>query len=249
MSANELIWPLSDAHCHDDDAGALTTAQQRLNVASIVNCATPAEWRQNQARVGASQTLSFGVHPWGSVDFDEVALQPYFAAAPVIGEIGLDSVWTKVPQAVQRPVFETQLRLAAKLKKPVIMHTKGEEEACLALLRRYPNRYFVHWYSRQEWQADYIAAGCYMSVGVDVLSDPAVQALAKAVPADRLLLETDGLESVAWAWHRSVTIGEYAGVLQRLIMAVATLRNEEPLTIATQARANLAYFLRPETAK
>lgn len=245
MSANESSWPLSDAHCHDDDAGVLTAAQRRLNVAAIVNCATPAEWVRNQARVGASQHLSFGVHPWGSADFDEAALRPYFALAPVIGEIGLDSVWTKVPQAVQRPVFEAQLRLAAQLQKPVILHTKGEEAACLALVNRYPNRYFVHWYSRTDWQADYIAAGCYMSIGVDVLTDPAVQALAKAVPADRLLLETDGLESVAWAWQRPVTIDEYASVLRRLTTAVATLRETSPVSVATQARANLTRFLRP----
>lgn len=234
---------LSDAHCHYDGAGALATIQQQENVAAIVNCGSPTEWRQNKAFIGTAQYLSFGIHPWTAPKYDETALLPYFNQAQVIGEIGLDTVWTDVPLAMQQPVFEAQLVLAERLHKPVILHTKGAEVQCLAALRRHPNRYFVHWYSSATLQAEYVAAGCYMSIGVDVVNDPAVQALAKRVPTDRLLLESDGLDSIAWAWQRPVTVAEYPEALGRSAQVVGQLRGEPVAMIQQQAASNLHRFI------
>lgn len=234
---------LSDAHCHYDAAGELAAIHRRLGVPAIVNCGTPAEWHQNQALIGPAQTLSFGIHPWASATADFDAAAEYFAQAPVIGEIGLDRVWTDVPQAVQLPVFERQLALAQAQHKPVVLHTKGCEEAVLKLIRQYPNRYFVHWYSDAAWQDDYLTLGCYMSIGVDVVSDPAVQALAKRVPAERLLLESDGVESLTWAWGRPVATSEYPQAMQTCAARVAALRQADVAQVTAAAAANLARFI------
>ncbi len=234
---------LSDAHCHYDAAGQLAVVQRDLQIPAIVNCGDAAEWAQNRQLIGKAQTLSFGIHPWASDQHTLSAALPYLTQAQVIGEIGLDTVWTTVPLAVQRPLFGQQLALAQAQHKPVILHTKGCEEEVLALIRQYPNRYFVHWYSTQDWQAEYLALGCYMSIGVDVLSDPAVQMLARRVPRTRLLLESDGVESLTWAWQRPVAVTEYPDAMRTCAAKVVALRHETLDDVLAQARANLAAFI------
>ncbi|WP_164512057.1 TatD family hydrolase [Lacticaseibacillus daqingensis] len=234
---------LSDAHCHDDAQGTLARVQQRAGIPALINCATPAEWHHHRRTLGPQQWLSVGVHPWASATPSVAAMGDYFAAASVIGEIGLDRVWTTVPLTVQRPVFTQQLALAQRLGKPVVLHTKGCEAEVLARLVQYPNRYFVHWYSAATLQAEYLAAGCYMSIGPDVLTDPAVQVLARRVPLSRLLLESDGLESLTWAWHRPVPATAYVDAMTQCAQAVAALRECDVATVTAAAARNLSRFV------
>ena len=54
----------------------------------------------------------------------------------------------------------------------------------------------VHWYSADHDLDGYLDLDCYFSVGPDVIWNPAVQQVAKRVPENRILLETDGMEAV-----------------------------------------------------
>lgn len=76
--------------------------------------------------------------------------------------------------------------------------------------RRYPNRYLVHWYSCGQHLEEYLDQDCYVSIGPDVVWNPAVQEAARQVPEDRLLIETDGLGAVKWAWEE----GEKHGIME-----------------------------------
>ncbi len=69
----------------------------------------------------------------------------------------------------------------------------------LKLYPSLPNHYLIHWYSSLDYQQDYIDLGCYFSIGLDLKKNPAVWQLAKAVPIDHLLIETDGLHAAEWA--------------------------------------------------
>lgn len=80
-------------------------------------------------------------------------------------------------------------------------HTKGREQAIARIIRTYPNRYLVHWYSCQEHLEDYLDLDCYFSIGPDVWWNEAVAQVVKKVPRHRLLVETDGLDSVRWAFE------------------------------------------------
>ena len=85
----------------------------------------------------------------------------YFSECPVIGEIGMDSVWCNVPLAVQEKVFTEQLAVAAQLDKPVILHTKGQEKRIASLIAGYPNTYLVHWYSDPVFPKSFLELDCY----------------------------------------------------------------------------------------
>ena len=142
-----------------------------------------------------------GLHPWHAAAYSLEEMLPYLTAAPIIGEIGMDSVWCDIPLALQEEVFRAQLRLACEQNKPVILHTKGQERQIASILKEYPNHYLVHWYSSEEAPDDYLALDCYFSIGPDVWWNPAVQQTAVLIPQNRLLIETDGLEAVRWAFE------------------------------------------------
>lgn len=234
---------LIDAHCHVDDQQKLPRIQKEHGIGALINCESPAEWQKNNLLIGQQQYLSFGIHPWKADQFQFAELTEYFTQAAVIGEIGLDRVWTEVPLALQLPLFEAQLAYAAKYHKPVVLHTKGCEEEVYQLICRYPNRYLVHWYSAADYQTEYIELGCYFTIGVDLEQNPAVRQLACSAPLDRLLLETDGLAAIAWSLERPVSPLEYPSVLRHSLQLIAAWRKLSPEVLERQLQQNFSRFL------
>ncbi len=156
---------------------------------------------------------------------------------PVIGEIGMDSVWCDVPLSKQEKVFCAQLELASALKKPVVLHTKGQEKKIAGLIRNYENTYLVHWYSGEEGLSEFLELDCYFTVGPDVFYNPSVQRAARLAPENRLLVETDGCSAVKWAYENflggelsgKVSLPDWRdirGVLEHSIRKTALLRAE-----------------------
>lgn len=234
---------LSDAHCHLAGSRELANLQQQDQILTIINCQSPAEWDRNTLLTGAHQHLSFGIHPWQATDFRWPEVTPYLEKTRVVGEIGLDNVWTDVNLLDQSRVFEAQLQFAHDHCKPVILHTKGCERAVLKTIQKYPNRYMVHWYATKDYQRDYIRLDCFFTIGVDVLTDPAVAQLAQDVPLNRILIETDGLEAIHWAGDTEATVADYPHILHRSIRAVAALRGMASDELEAQVYRNLEAFL------
>ena len=247
-TANDRISSLlSDAHCHADTA-QLIAIQRKYGIHSVISCANGDQWRQashwlaDTVHGNASSNtsgelsdspsnrtpdirLSFGIHPWDANRYQFADALPYLEQTAIVGEIGLDGEWTDVPLAQQLPVFEAQLDYASRAHKPVVLHTKSREREVLDLIRRYPNRYMVHWYACERWQYDYLDLGCYMSIGPDLQTDESVRALAQRIPDDRLLIESDGLESLSWARGRKYGIDEYVGALVDLLRSLTMIRS------------------------
>lgn len=95
--------------------------------------------------------------------------QEIYERCSVIGEIGMDSVWCDIPLDIQRAVFVQQLKIAGKLNKPVILHTKGQEREIAELIQDFPGKVCVHWYSGDiETLEKFIQKDCYFTLGPDV---------------------------------------------------------------------------------
>lgn len=115
-----------------------------------------------------------------------------------IGEIGLDYHYDFSPREVQRDVFVQQLQLAAKHRKPIVIHTREAWDETIALLREHwaPHGLpgIMHCFTGNIAQAEQsLALGFYLSFG-GVVTFPKATELheaARAVPLDRILLETD----------------------------------------------------------
>lgn len=108
-------------------------------IATCLSSGTPAEWvytRQFQNR--EELLLSFGIHPWYADQPLTEKMQEAYSECDYIGEIGMDSVWCDIPLDIQQKRLEEQLQIAADLKKPVLLHTKGRRKGlqnCCAVSR------------------------------------------------------------------------------------------------------------------
>lgn len=206
---------LYDAHAHLGTLKELR-ARSEQNIPTLL-CATRPE--EAEQALGAHEeypllTPTFGLHPWHADRYAPDCMLKYLEAGGLLGEIGMDSVWCEVPLALQRRAFIHQLNWAEERRRPVILHTKGQELEILRILRDYTMPVLVHWYSHGEYLDDYLARNCYFTVGPDVRHNEAVQAVGRSVPLNRLLIETDGLSAVQWATGEDLPASALRDVLK-----------------------------------
>lgn len=212
-------------------------------VRCIANADSPEEYRFLKKAAMSGMVISAGIHPWKADVTSWRDMEPVLKEVAVIGEIGLDSEWCSVDMKVQRLVFRRQLELASMRCTPVVLHTKGMEREILDTIRQYPNRYLVHWYACNEWVQEYIDYGCWFTVGPDVAKDLTVEHLARSVPLDRLLIESDGVEGIAWGQGIALSPAEYPRAMERHLQTVAALRGVEDSVLAAQMEQNVEAFL------
>jgi TatD DNase family protein len=110
-----------------------------------------------------------------------------------VGEIGLDYHYD-IDKPTQRAFFEAQLRAAAELDLPVIVHDREAHGDTMELLRKYRPKGVLHCFSGSvEMAKEAVQLGLYIGFGGAVTFKNARKPLeaAAAVPPERLLLETD----------------------------------------------------------
>jgi len=236
-----------DAHAHLDlyatelDAALRQIAQHRIF--TISNSLEPASYERNLA-IAASCAHAlpiFGVHPWHASAHAEhlPGLRKAIEQSPMLGEIGLDYYFVKDAAEFprQRKVFEHLLGAAREQDKIVHLHTKGAEADVLRLLEQYGIRRAVaHWYSGSlEILHKLVARGAYFTVGVEVRYSAHIQAIARAVPAERLLTETDNPGGA-----RSYIDGPgMPALLLAVVDGLAEARSTTPHAIEDLVQANL----------
>ncbi len=208
---------LIDMHTHlydiQSEGVALSEIEyrNRSGIFSVYCAKNPVEWdflkKLGCQSVSEMAMLSFGIHPWESAKYDPDEYEDIYKSVSIIGEIGLDSVWTDIPLDIQRRVFREQLEIASSLKKPVILHTKGCESEIAEMLRGFDQPVLIHWYSGSiDVLRSFIERGCYFTLGPDAYfqetDNGLINAMLSLVPRERLLTETDGLESIFWTQER-----------------------------------------------
>ena len=205
---------VTDAHAHvKTKAEALERIREGIPTMVCGTDPEDARWVMELCHMPEAEGILFpvfGLHPWYADQWKVEDMMPYLEKCQVIGEIGMDSLWCNVPLKRQKKVLEKQLQIAAEWKKPVVLHTKDQEREILELIKKYPNTYLVHLYSADHDLDGYLDLDCYFSVGPDVIWNPAVQQVAKRVPENRILLETDGMDAVKWAWEEGQKNQNYA---------------------------------------
>ena len=199
-----------DTHAHyDDEAFApdrapLLSAMPAAGVARIVD--PGCDLRSSRAAVALAETYPFvyaavGIHPENCGDFvpgDLDALRTMAAHPKVvaIGEIGLDYYWEQnPPRDFQKTVFRAQLDLARELDLPVILHDREAHGDCMDIIREYSEiRGVFHCFSGSwEMAKELLTRGWYLGFDGPVTYKNAKKTVevARNVPLDRLVLETD----------------------------------------------------------
>lgn len=239
---------LVDAHTHlDPGQHDAAIALAECGLWQLAAATRPDQCQQvtDLARCSHRIIPTFGLHPWYAADFPADAMDAWLRQAPIIGEIGLDTVWTSTPLELQRVAFLHQLQLAVQLQKPVMLHTKGAEAEILQSLQQHtPPQTIVHWYSGPaEHLAGYIALGCYFTLGPDIRRNPAVRAVCRQAPLDRLLTETDGTAAVTWALDRPCALEDIPEVLLDTLAEAAALKGVSAEQMQEKVEENLARIL------
>lgn len=143
-----------------------------------------------------------GVHPHSAKEVDDSTLEilKSFASRDkvvAIGEIGLDFHYDNSPRDVQRKWFRKQLELAKEVDLPVVIHSRDATQETFDIIKEAQDgklRGVLHCYSDSvEIALEYIKLGFYISLGGPVTFNNAKvpKEVAKAVPLDKLLIETD----------------------------------------------------------
>ena len=206
----------------------------------IINTQNILEFQQAQ-KYRRSFYISFGLHPWEAYEEVELYLD-YFKDCDVIGEIGMDCVWSEVPLAIQRPIFIKQLKIAHMLQKPVVLHTKGCEQEIVQQIAQYPNTYLVHWYACKKHLKAYLALDTYFSIGPSVGIEDEVNECVKEIPLNRLLIESDGIDAIAWSKKQKTNQIHYLKEMQQIIEVIADLKQVSVDELCVQLKKNYANF-------
>jgi TatD DNase family protein len=197
-----------DTHCHLDACeppdGELVDRAGEAGVTRIATVGTdPASVERALAATRAHPEVAaiVGRHPHEVADFDEAGLEEIELAAAepsarAIGETGLDYYRDHAPREDQRRAFAGQLELASRLGLPAVVHTRAAEDDTFALLREHGPRLpavILHCFSAPGRIAECVERGYLCSFAGNVTYPKAtdLQAAARELPAELLLVETD----------------------------------------------------------
>jgi len=245
-----------DSHCHlnykgliEDQQGVLERARA-AGVGKMLNISTRAsEWDAVIATAEREDDVmaSVGIHPHEADVHPDVETKTLVEKARHpkvigIGESGLDYYYDHSDRARQRDSFRAHAAAARETQLPLIVHTRDAEEDTYDLLAEemakghYPA--LIHCFTAsQEFADKVLALGLYVSISgiVTFKNARALQDVARNIPLDRLLIETDS-PFLAPVPHRGRTC-EPAFVADTARF-LAELRAEPLETLAEATSAN-----------
>lgn len=200
---------LTDTHAHYDDEAFDSDRHELLQklfsetVGKIITVGCAADrWADTISLAESYENMyaAVGIHPEDIYDLpsdyllqiERLAENPKVVA---IGEMGLDYHYENYDREKQIKIFTEQLRLADKLSMPVIIHSRDAAEDTLNIIRaEKPKKAVMHCFSGSaETASEILSLGLYISFTGVLTFKNAKKAIAacEAVPADRLMLETD----------------------------------------------------------
>ncbi|KYP81497.1 TatD family hydrolase [Ferroacidibacillus organovorans] len=246
---------LVDSHCHLNDLDLYPLADTLLEEAQASGVCTvlvPGYDRASSLRAIALAErftdvyAAVGFHPQDAEqvterDYDDLAMWCRHEKVVAIGEIGLDYHYDHVPRDVQQQVFSQQIALAKRMNKPVIIHDREAHHDVLETLRATDAAAIggvLHCFSGSvEMMREAIDLNFYIGLGGPVTFKNAKKPVevACAVPAERLLVETDA-PWLAPVPHRGKT--NKPSYVRLIAEHIANLRSITLEELGTQTTAN-----------
>lgn len=194
-----------DTHAHLDGctepAAALVERARAVGVSRIVTIGTGIDSSRAaltiaNAEEGVFAAIGIDPHQAGESDAGRLPELIELLEDPVVvalGEIGLDYFHDRAPREVQRALFDRQLEVASAAGLPVVIHTRDADEDTAAALESFAGTVILHCFSAPGLLEKAAERGYYFSFAGNVTYPKAtpLREAAAAVPADRILAETD----------------------------------------------------------
>jgi len=192
----------TDSHCHLTmaDADAALARAREQGVRGFVVPGTKLDDAAAAIAVARRHDdvwAAVGFHPHEAKDCDDAAFAEIERLATdenvvAIGEAGLDYHYMHSPRETQLAVLERHIDLAKRLGKPIIIHNRESTDDMVALLKEGPG--ILHSYTESLDVARTLIDRGYVISFSGIVTFRTAQALrdvAKALPRDRVLIETD----------------------------------------------------------
>ncbi len=139
---------------------------------------------------------AFGVHPWQVAGISEdwaERLKQYLNIFPsaLIGETGLDGL--KPDFDLQQKFFSAHLELAREYNRPIIIHAVKAVDVMSGFFKQMPQKFMFHSFNgKVEHLHNILCHGGYVSFSASILKNRDMEKIIKAVPLNKILLESDG---------------------------------------------------------
>ncbi|GAB6093835.1 hypothetical protein JCM14469_00870 [Desulfatiferula olefinivorans] len=244
---------LFDSHCHLDDAsyrkdmdGVLERAKA-AGVAAVMLVGITEANSAELVRMADAEPMfycSVGIHPHDASRATDRALHDLKALAgrPKVkawGETGLDFARMHSPQAVQEHWFEKQMEAASDLDLPLIFHERDSGGRFLEMVRHHAGRRslrgVVHCFSGNDAElAAYLDLGLHIGItGILTIKTRGadLRRQVRAIPEDRLLIETDA-PYLTPAPEKNKTRRNEPAFVRSTFLKLAELRDDDPDRLA-----------------
>ena len=199
-----------DSHAHyddesfDEDREAVIEELKENGIIGVLNCGASLKGARDSAALADKYDFFYaevGIHPEHANEFNEHTIEELKELTKnykvrAIGEIGLDYYYEENPtREVQKSTFRAQMKLALELSLPVVIHDRDAHEDTLDILKEFPQvKGVLHCFAGSvEFARECIKLGYYIGfTGVVTFKNAKkIVEVAKEVPMDRMLVETD----------------------------------------------------------
>ena len=203
---------LIDSHCHLDfpeleaDLDAVLKRAGEAGVGLMLTISTRVRrFDELRAIVEAHDNVfcSIGTHPHNAAEEPDVTVEDLVALARhpkvvAIGEVGLDYHYDNSPRDMQAASFRTHIAAARETQLPLVIHAREADADIARILIEETEKgafpFVLHCFtSGAELACTGLALGGYVSFSgvVTFKNAESLRDIARAVPDDRLLIETD----------------------------------------------------------
>ena len=259
---------LGDCHTHldhygpDEMPGILERARE-AGVGFIVCAGTTLDSTRACIQLAHQHDMLYagvGIHPMQAhVPVDENIyaeledLAKASAKVVCISEVGLDFLPTSPDHDIQYQVFREHIRLARSLKLPIIFHSRESHSQVFQTLREEHAGEVggvMHYFQADEATArEAIACGFYISLARPLLRLPELQEVAKNIPLENIVLETDAAPQPFKKYRRNWTEPRHVYTVAQQLAELKGVTLEEVAEVTTRNLTGLLGLPNPATAR
>ncbi|RLI98392.1 MAG: hypothetical protein DRO99_00790 [Candidatus Aenigmatarchaeota archaeon] len=200
-----------DSHCHleqndyDKDRDSVIRACRNEGIrAAVTSCARLPDFGKTLEIANKHSDFAFpvfGIHPEFIKDVSPSDVDTFMEKVKGhkdrvfgIGEVGLDYNWIRDPgwREKQKDLFIQMIGFAKEIRKPVVVHSRDAYEDSLRILEQQDARDVqLHMFGDNRLVGRVIEDGYFVSINAIVLRSKKHRKIARDMPMDRLMLETD----------------------------------------------------------
>ncbi|PRR80839.1 putative deoxyribonuclease YcfH [Clostridium liquoris] len=248
-----------DSHAHYDDESFNEDRElvikdlKENNIVGVLNCGASLQGARDSVKLAKGNSFFYaaiGIHPEFAdiVDdlvIDELRKLSKYEKVRAIGEIGLDYYDDEnPPREVQKRAFIKQMKLAHELSLPVVIHNRDAHGDTLEILKMFPEvRGVIHCFSGSaEFAKECLKLGYYIGfTGVVTFKNARkIIDVAKEVPLDRILVETDCPYMAPVPYRGKRNRSEY---IKYIIEKLAQIKGVPPEDLSHQTILNVKELL------